>query len=63
MTAATARRTAFKQSDVTRAVKGVAKAGMRVGRVEITPTGNIVIQSEGAPNQAGTRNPWDDVLS
>lgn len=62
MTAAPARRTSFKQSDVTRAVKGVEKAGMRVGRVEITPNGKIVIQSQGDADTR-TRNEWDDVLT
>lgn len=36
----------FRQEDVTRAVKGCEKAGMRVGRVEIAPDGRIVISSE-----------------
>lgn len=33
----------FKQSDVTRAVKGAASAGLRVERVEISPDGRIVV--------------------
>lgn len=33
----------FKQCDVTRALKAVAKAGMTVVRIEIDPDGKIVI--------------------
>ncbi len=51
----------FKQDDVTRAVRGVVKAGMRVGRVEIDPNGHIIILSESsAPSP--DRNPWDEDL-
>jgi len=50
-----------KQSDVTRAVAGAVKAGMRIGRVEIDANGKIVILSETvAPPVAA--NPWDAVL-
>jgi len=34
----------FKQGDVTKAVKGAVAAGLDVVRVEIDPTGKIVIQ-------------------
>ena len=51
----------FKQQDVTRAVQGVIKAGMRVGRVEIDPNGRIIVLSESvAP--VTERNPWDKDL-
>lgn len=33
----------FKQVDVTRAVKGAVAAGVEVGRVEIEPSGKIVV--------------------
>ena len=51
----------FSQADVTRAVAGVTKAGMRVGRVEIDPNGKIVIMSESVAPPADV-NPWDAVL-
>jgi hypothetical protein len=52
--------TRFKQDDVTRAVRGCEKAGMRVGRVEIAPDGRIVVSSESlAPK--GRRGSWDDL--
>lgn len=34
----------FKQSDVTRAVRGVIAGGVRIGDVMIDPLGNIVIK-------------------
>lgn len=39
----------FKQTDVTRAVKGVRAAGVSVGRVEIDRDGRIVIESASTP--------------
>lgn len=51
----------FKQSDVTRAVKGATAAGLRVGRVEIDIHGKIVIMSERVSPDADP-NPWDAVL-
>lgn len=55
-----ARAVRFKQSDVTRAINGCKKAGVRVGRVEIDANGKIVILSESvAP--AAAANSWDDV--
>lgn len=37
------RATTFKQSEITRAVKGVQNAGVEVARVEIDVSGNIVV--------------------
>ena len=51
----------FRQSDVTRAVKGAEAAGMHIGRIEIDPNGKIVILSEAAAPSARD-NPWDEVL-
>jgi len=48
----------FKQADVTRAAKGVAKAGLPVGSVEIDREGKIVILV-GAPQASVKKNDWD----
>jgi hypothetical protein len=39
----------FTQADVTRAVKGAEGAGFRVGRVEISPDGRIIVFPTGQP--------------
>ncbi|OYY70351.1 hypothetical protein [Sphingomonas sp. 28-63-12] len=51
----------FRQSDLTRAVKGVAAAGVRVGRVEIDPNGKIIVMAE-TLLQATSSGSWDEVL-
>ena len=51
----------FKQVDLTRAVRGVEKAGMRVGRVEIMPDGRIMLSSTEA-SEPVVLNPWDEDL-
>ena len=61
MTAAASRRASFKQADVTRACKGVEKAGIRVERIEITTNGKIVILSQ-STLQTPFSNPWDEVI-
>jgi len=43
----------FTQADVTRAVKGAASAGLRVGRIEITPEGKIVLEADDAQHDPG----------
>ncbi len=40
---------AFKQADVSRAVKGVKAAGVSIGRVEIVPDGRIIVCAQAAP--------------
>ncbi|KQM72175.1 hypothetical protein [Sphingomonas sp. Leaf20] len=51
----------FKEADVTRAVRGAAKAGMMVGRIEIDPNGKIVILSQSVAPPTDP-NPWDIVI-
>ena len=51
----------FKEADITRAMKGAIKAGMRIGRVEIDPNGKIVILSESVAPPVDP-NPWDNIL-
>jgi len=57
-------RLAFKQHDVTRAVKAVAKAGVPISRVEVTKDGKIVVivggQSSAAEAIVGA-NEWDNI--
>jgi hypothetical protein len=55
----------FKESDVTRAVKAVRKAGLDVTRVEISPDGKITVivksdNGEGKDRKVEATNPWDD---
>jgi hypothetical protein len=52
----------FKQSDVTKAVKGARLAGLDVSRVEIGRDGRIVVIA-GKPEHGsvnGDHNEWDD---
>jgi hypothetical protein len=53
----------FRQSDLTRAIKGARAAGIDVARIEIGNDGKIVI----LPTQPGmaleiAQNEWDEVL-
>jgi hypothetical protein len=52
----------FKQADLTRALRAVASAGVRVGRIEIEPNGKIVILSESAAPSAKA-NPCDRIFA
>lgn len=56
------KRASFKQADVTRAVKGCERAGLRVGRVEIDQSGKIIIMSENVAPKTDA-NPWDEVMN
>jgi hypothetical protein len=53
----------FKQSDVTRALKGAVAAGLPVGGCEIDPaTGVIRIYTQGQMPKGSTRRPDPDEL-
>jgi hypothetical protein len=55
----------FRQSDLTKAVKGMVKAGLSVSRAEIERTGKIVVVAATPQNEDGDRheeNEWDEVL-
>ncbi|HMF24116.1 MAG TPA: hypothetical protein VKG24_18640 [Pseudolabrys sp.] len=56
---------AFRQQDITRAVKAVAAAGVDIARVEIDKEGTIAIIAAGVVPRAECRpaaNEWDTVL-
>jgi hypothetical protein len=54
----------FRQSDVTRAIKGAAAAGVHIARIEIDKTGKIVIITADPtdhPGEMTEANEWDRV--
>jgi predicted aspartyl protease len=54
----------FKQSDLTKALKGTVKAGIAVARVEIDKNGKIVVVTATRQDADGVRpeqNEWDVV--
>ena len=58
------RPSAFRQQDVTKAVKAVAAAGVHIARIEIDKAGKIVIIAPNAadqPAQVPEANEWDRV--
>ena len=50
---------AFRQADVTRAVKGVVAAGVGIAQVEIDKSGKIVIVTGGAKTEISELAPLD----
>jgi hypothetical protein len=52
----------FRQSDLTRAIKAVAKAGVRA-RVTIDRDGRIIVEMVDGQAEPETANPWDGVLN
>lgn len=59
MRTATEPRIAFRQTDLTKALKAMAAAGVPVVRVEIEPSGKIILFSSG--EREPTSNTWDDL--
>ncbi len=59
------RRPTFREADVSRALKGARKAGLKVARVEIDCDGKIaVIAGAPAPGDGQSEgNEWDEVLA
>jgi hypothetical protein len=58
------RRASFRQSDLTKAIKGVAAAGLQVARAEIDPASGKILVVIGVPSaeeEASSLNPWDKV--
>jgi hypothetical protein len=58
---------AFRQQDVTRAIRAAVAAGVDIARVEVTKAGTIVIVTTAAaavPTQEGSAgNPWDQAVT
>jgi hypothetical protein len=56
----------FRQRDVVRAIKAAKRAGLPIGRVEITRCGTITLISSQVDKELAAlpeRNPWDDAKS
>jgi len=56
---------AFRQGDVTKALKATVKAGIAVGRIEIEKNGKIVVVAampQDADGKTTAENEWDNVL-
>ena len=51
---------AFKQSDITKAVRAVVAAGIEVARVEVDKAGKIiVVAGEADKTEVSERNSWN----
>lgn len=58
-----ARRSTFKQIDVTRAIRGVRAAGGEVERVELLSDGRMIVQlAHSRSTNHSLDNEWDEVL-
>lgn len=54
---------AFKQADITRAVKGALAAGLTIARVIARPDGVEIVTAAHQEQSDDGANPWDKVLS
>lgn len=52
----------FRESEVTRAVKAVKKAGVEVARVEVENGKIIVIAGKPADSATNDKNEWDEAV-
>jgi hypothetical protein len=52
---------AFKQSDVTKALKAAERAGLRVQRAERRRDGSILLDFDRPPAMPADANEWDEV--
>jgi hypothetical protein len=56
----------FRQTDLTRALKGARAAGMGIAHVEIEKDGKIVVvpgeQQKGTSERVTAQNEWDEVF-
>jgi hypothetical protein len=56
-------KSSFKQSDVTRALRGAKQAGFNAKSVRVEPDGSIEITIAGdIPPPANDQNPWDTAV-
>jgi hypothetical protein len=57
------RQAAFRQSDVTKAVRAVIAAGLRVIGVKVSADGKIEVLTGDGENRPAVGNEWDKALS
>lgn len=51
----------FREADVKRATAGVTRAGLQIAKIEIDPSGKIVIIPGNADSQTRVPNEWQDL--
>jgi hypothetical protein len=51
----------FKQRDVTRLLKAVDAAGVKVARVEVDASGKLVVVTDNSAEQVLDRDEWEDI--